>query len=730
MLYASEYEQAAFHSGRQKDLTLTFSDGTVITNDDIALENVSFEQSIMEGDQFEYGHVSSSCFKVRVLGVVQRFKGLNVHAEITAYGEDECGVEQSYTRSIGYFTVVSDKATSDRLYRDLECYDKLYEILSTDYSTWYNSLKFPMTLKAYRDAFFNYVGITQENISLINDNMTIERNFVADNYSGSDLLRHICEINGVCGHINYEGKFRYVVFRIVLDGLFPRDDLYPSNTIYPRDPEYFWLRSDEYIQGSLTYEEYECHQVTQLQIRMSEGDVGVVTGSNGNTYIIQNNPLVYGMSDANLRRVANNALAYIRILHYTPCSMKCPANLWYELGDVVGVTTDKDAALLCVGTRRLTGITALFDEYSCEGEEYYSEKANSTNYNIQVLRQKSNELVRNVEETKSTITEVRTELNNSVTTLQSQITQTAEEIQSTVSKTQKEWDITGYTISVYGYSTPTSNSPMASSYNGKYYLNQTDGYIYKSNGSTWSYVKACATIQSSLQSQITQTANSINLEVAKKVNTGQVISQINLEVNDKVGTINIKSNQITIDSDNFHLNANGQITKCKYITATGGTIGGFTIGDTQLYTGTITSNSGGNIGLATYNGRFTRSINNVSRGNLQFALGSKFAIAYDGTMYSAGAVVNGTISSSGESNASAVLQNGKLILNTSNATANDSISIHSVGNQHPELSIGIDTIYFWKDSSHFVQCDWYDLIRVGYNYANIRDVCRQYGEWD
>lgn len=68
------------------------------------------------------------------------------------------------------------------------------------------------------------------------------------------------------------------------------------------------------------------------------------------------------------------------------------------------------------------------------------------------------------------------------------------------------------------------------------------------------------------------------------------------------------------------------------IIANGGTIGGFTIGDTAIYTGTLTSATDNYIGLSTAD--FTRSIDGTSRTGLRMAIGGKFGVTGDGTIYS------------------------------------------------------------------------------------------------
>lgn len=68
------------------------------------------------------------------------------------------------------------------------------------------------------------------------------------------------------------------------------------------------------------------------------------------------------------------------------------------------------------------------------------------------------------------------------------------------------------------------------------------------------------------------------------------------------------------------------------IIANGGTIGGFTIGDTAIYTGTLTSATDNYIGLSTVD--FTRSIGGTSRTGLRMAIGDKFGVTGDGIVYS------------------------------------------------------------------------------------------------
>lgn len=72
------------------------------------------------------------------------------------------------------------------------------------------------------------------------------------------------------------------------------------------------------------------------------------------------------------------------------------------------------------------------------------------------------------------------------------------------------------------------------------------------------------------------------------------------------------------------------------IVSKSGTIGGYTLDDTSLYSGTKgNSTTSGHFTLTT--DTFTRAIDGTSRSNLQMALGAKFGVASDGTLYANGA---------------------------------------------------------------------------------------------
>ena len=113
-------------------------------------------------------------------------------------------------------------------------------------------------------------------------------------------------------------------------------------------------------------------------------------------------------------------------------------------------------------------------------------------------------------------------------------------------------------------------------------LNYNASYIIKSP-----YTKLFAT-RVEMNSKIAQKVNEINLEVNEKIDKNEIIAKLNVAIEDEQGIINITGNQVTIDSDNFKLESDGSLT-CNNGTFNGtintgsGTIGGFSINETNLY---------------------------------------------------------------------------------------------------------------------------------------------------
>lgn len=488
-------------SDTNKDILITYDGGT-ITNSDLHQHTMSLEESLCSEDFLRFGSCEASVFKFTVHNAVAALKNQWLDVSMVLNSDTDNPL------NIGKYKVFSDVPTADRKKRDIVAYDALYGIIHSDVSSWYNALlpdeESTVTLKEFRDSFFAYFDIEQEPITLVNDNITVEKTIQPQELSGKTVVNCICEINGCFGNIGRNGKFRYVYLTPIKEGLYPQETLYPSEKLYPEDPNTHLLRSGSYI--SANYEDYIVETITKLQIRQEEDDIGCIVGTGDNAYIIQDNFLVYGKSTDELKQIADRILEKITGIYYRPFNAKAKGNPCLEVGDGISLATKYVAIHSYILQRTLTGVKSLKDSYSARGNQYQASEVNSIHNAIVQLKGKSNKLTRTIEETRlemkdmekgleSTISvtaeQIRTELKNTKEGLESSITQTATQIRSEVSDTK----------------------------------NGLQSQITQNADSITSEIKRATTAETSLSTKITQTDEKIRTDVAKTYETKDVVEQ-------------------------------------------------------------------------------------------------------------------------------------------------------------------------------------------------------------
>lgn len=500
-----QYSSLFLKDSVDKQLNIVSDDGKInITNTELHQEKFELTESLCSESELTFGACEAGMIKFTVSNVFLPMKGKWLTAKMTLDGHKDKPFQ------IGRYKVYSDTPTADRTCRDVVAYDALYDILSSDVTDWYNQIlpqkDSKVTLKQFRDSFFNHFGVEQEEVSLVNDEMIIEKTVeatasssgssgtaetstIGEAMSGKEVLSCILEINGCMGNIGRYGKFRYVYLTQEIQGLYPANDLYPADDLYPRNPKSTSISKSQYI--SAQYEDYIVRTIDKLQIREKENDIGAIVGDGGNTYVIEGNFLVYGKGTKELNEIGEKTLSKIKGIIYRPFSADCKGNPCLEVGDAVRLTTKYELIETYILKRTLKGIQALRDDLEADGEEYRTSKVNGIQRSILQLKGKSNTLERSIEETKSTIVDVEKGL-------QSQITQTATEIRSEVKNT-------------------------------------TDGLssrITQNSESITAEVNRATNAEGTLSSKITQTAESITAEVKRATEKeGQLAAaiQINAE---------------------------------------------------------------------------------------------------------------------------------------------------------------------------------------------------------
>ena len=400
-------QQMFYDDSVDKQLIITYSgSGTTLTNAEFQSETMTVTESICDEQALRFGCCNASSFEIKVLDTAENFKGKKMRVSILLAGQDEA-------YQLGEYKVYSDKPTADRLYKDIVAYDAMYDILNAEVSGWYNSLTFPMTLRQFRTAFCAYVGVEQEEITLVNDDMVVEKTIDPGELPGKTVIESICEINGCFGHIGRNGKLRYVVLEQMIEGLYPADDLYPSDDLYPADP----LGTTEVFRShyiSCQYEDFICQHIDKLQIRQEENDIGAISGTGDNCYIIEDNFLVYGKSAADLQTIADNVLSVIGVVWYRPAQVEARGNPCLEVGDGILLYTTRETIYTYILQRTLKGIQALRDSYTAEGEEYRTGQVNGLQKQIIQLKGKTNTLTRTVDETRLEMKDIENGLSTEI----------------------------------------------------------------------------------------------------------------------------------------------------------------------------------------------------------------------------------------------------------------------------------------------------------------------------
>lgn len=518
-------------SSVDKQLKIVCQDGTILTNKNFSSTSSDFSlsESLCSDSKLSFGKCESACLKIKIANTINSLKGQTLQVTETLNNKNDVPFK------IGTYIVDEDTLTSDKKYRNITAYDRLYSISSMNVSDWYSKL-FPskqvpliryenvtkewtytgidgkeiteyyeelepityyqteyesITLKAFRDSFFKYIGLTQQSTTLINDNMKVSKSVDNIDLTAKDVLEAICEINGVFGKMSRDDIFIYVELKSPSKGLFPSKTLYPNSSLFPRKPGNIDTRRlpmGEY--KTLQVGDTNFEQITKLQIRQSEDDIGYIAGDDtGVSYIIQGNFLTYSSGTDELKTIANNVLSKISKVIFNPVNITLQGNPCVETGDTIRIIdTNNKVYMSYVLQRTLTGIQMLMDSIISEGDQALAE-VNGIHHDIIKLQGKTNELSRLVEGTSAT-------LNDYAKGLKSEIAQKTDSLKLSVAKS--------FTV--------------------------TDETIKK--------------VQADLELKIDKDDN------------GQIISMINASAD----VINLTGNRLTLGSDNCTITKNGTIT--------------------------------------------------------------------------------------------------------------------------------------------------------------------------
>lgn len=363
--------------------------------DQICAETVNLTESISSGSNIIWGSCEAAKFIITVADVEDEMTGREFTATLSI---------GDYKMAYGIYIVDSVVRQADRRKRKITAYDRMVKF-DADVADWYHAM-YPSddithTIKELRDSLCDEIGVPQQQTELINDGLVVGKTISPESLCGRDVLKAICEINGVFGHFDRTGTLVYISLQDT--GLYPSDTLYPGNDLYPQSG---WAAAEELeYYRSITYEDYLIDGIDRVQVRQEEGDIGAVVGSGGNAYVVEGNFLTYGLGSADLTKLAWSIYDTIAGKTYRPAKIVSYAMPWIEVGDGVrAITTDTEIATFVL-TRTMSGIQAMMDTVEAKGTKTQGQEFGIQNEIIQ-LKGKTTVIVRSVDEVSATVTDL------------------------------------------------------------------------------------------------------------------------------------------------------------------------------------------------------------------------------------------------------------------------------------------------------------------------------------
>ena len=380
--------------------------GTTYTNKDFTSGSLKIKESLCSKDTLDLTSVEASTLKVTIAKENGNVTGL-IGKRVTA---------KQGALDLGVYTIVNAKLSTDYT-TDIECFDDLKKFVDTDVSDWWNTqLVFPLTLKDLLIKLCERVGVpTELPNAWTNSDMQVTKTAYFQNLKASELLGYIQEASGTFFRMSRSGKLKAIN---------------PNKT--PTEIPYTRLFNDATISDT------ETPAIEKLAIKSSEKDLGVSSGkADGNTYLILANPLLFGLSTAQMKSISDKLFPAYKWQAYKPCKASYKSLPFLEVGDWVKVTTFKGiVATFPIFSRELSDINLIADTVETKGKKEQKKTVSSAKQ-IQVLSWNVHEMENTLETFKSKIENITTEVGNANKGTKQYYLQTASK--NKPSKTDSAW---------------------------------------------------------------------------------------------------------------------------------------------------------------------------------------------------------------------------------------------------------------------------------------------------
>lgn len=350
-------------------LLISVDNGTYLTNTEIASESFSLTEMISDSAELRFGGCNAAQFRLRIRSSVTDLTGKTLVVRLFAFESNDIrivvdnGTPKAYDIGagtyealdyddaflFGTYKVKTDKPTPDKNFRDISAYDAMEKVINSDVAQWYNSLYDTygyVSLKQLREALLDHLGIAYEPFTGVNDGVAIWKTITTTSISAKTILEAICELNACFGVITRDNKFRCKML---------------DNTSVKT-----YLR---YKQGQVNYQDALSNVITQVSIVNDLNKASSTIGVAGNTYTINDNPLLIGKGEQGLQDVATHLMTAMAGTAYRPFSVATYGDACIEVGDFITIPTSDKTIEAYVLNREMTGTQAFRDKLEAKGSE-------------------------------------------------------------------------------------------------------------------------------------------------------------------------------------------------------------------------------------------------------------------------------------------------------------------------------------------------------------------------
>lgn len=472
-MYPITAELANLFANQRQVVRLTFdsvANNIVLTEENIKSGGLVIDRTCVSGDTIEFGSVIASELGVEINNASGQynsvtFEGAECFVEV---GTKDWSDEQTQVQYIpmGYFTVDGSPRKLDTI-----SFKALDRMVKFDRPVDFTQLSFPMTVSALLSSICTICGVTLNTgyQSLwVNKTRNILTAPEGDNLTYRQLLSWICEIMGVCAYMSPAGTL----------------DMHWYGQAQSSTPS---------IPASVRYNsDIEENTITLTGVRVINDDTVYLAGTDSYALTIEGNALL----QSGYQTVANNIYNARGGLTYTPftATVKSMPHI-YPLDTINFVKGEITIPSIITNMNfAMNNSTVLEGRGKSQIENNYAELNPMTTQQTVVLEKLHSKTVQEFKAADG-------------------------ELLSTIANSESKYDesTSPGTITLRGYGAPADAGYPAADHNGAYYLDEMTGFVYLSDGTSWSKVAELNLITTQLDTKIDQTAEGMLFSASQMI---------------------------------------------------------------------------------------------------------------------------------------------------------------------------------------------------------------------